>query len=127
MLEALWRHPGETSVRNLKESFPGVAYTTLMTTLDRLYKKGILERSKRGRAFLYVTRFTRTGLRTYLAADAFDSLLGSGSSPRALRPLLSTFVEAVSRRDALLLDELEEMIRAQRREREEESSEEKTR
>ena len=45
---------GETSVSELGTAFGEIyAYTTLMTTLDRLYKKGLLARRKHGRAFLY--------------------------------------------------------------------------
>ena len=114
VLECLWRRPGETSVRRLQESFPGAAYTTLMTTLDRLFKKGLLERTRRGKAFHYVTLFTRAGLREHLAKGAIARILGSGPGKGAVRPILSTFVEAVSRKDALLLDELEALIRAER-------------
>jgi predicted transcriptional regulator len=117
VLEALWSEPQATSVRALQERFPRVAYTTLMTTLDRLYKKGVLERERQGRAFLYRTRATREDLDGDLASGAIDGLLGSSPSRAALRPLLSSFVEAVSRRDAELLDELEQMIRSQRGQR----------
>ena len=40
-------------VRELTPDFPDIAYTTLMTTLDRLYRKGVLAREKQGRAFVY--------------------------------------------------------------------------
>jgi predicted transcriptional regulator len=115
-LEALWRRAEPASVRSLQRDLAGVAYTTLMTTLDRLYKKGVLERERRGRAFHYAPRFDRKGLRAHLAADAIEALLGGGRG--AIRPVLSSFVEAVSRRDALLLDELERLVR-ERRAREE--------
>lgn len=122
VLEVLWRRGGEASVRDLEPDFPDSAYTTLMTTLDRLHKKGVLERSKSGRAYLYAPRFSREGLQSYLAADAFDALLGGTSSPASARPLLTSFVDAVSRRDALLLDELERLVREKRREAGEEET-----
>jgi len=53
VLEALWRRGEDASVRDLMPEFPQAAYTTLMTTLDRLHRKGVLERRKDGRAFLY--------------------------------------------------------------------------
>jgi predicted transcriptional regulator len=51
VLEQVWqRH--EVSVRDVFIAFgESVAYTTLMTTLDRLYKKRLLSRRKDGRAF----------------------------------------------------------------------------
>jgi predicted transcriptional regulator len=103
-------------VRELQKSFPGVAYTTLMTTLDRLYKKGVLSRRKLGRAFLYAPLTSREGLEQMIAAEALDAILGSFESRTSMRPILSSFVEAVSRRDELFLDELEELVRARRRE-----------
>ena len=36
-----------------------IAYTTVMTTLDRLFKKGLLDRRQVGRAFLYSAALTR--------------------------------------------------------------------
>ena len=114
VLERLWSFGRETSVRELQSGFEGQpAYTTLMTTLDRLFKKGLLERRREGRAFLYRPRVTRDQLRQDLAADVIDSLLGQG--PEAARPVLSTFIEAVEVRDAALLDELESLIRERRR------------
>jgi predicted transcriptional regulator len=112
-LEALWRRGDEASVRDLQAEFPNTAYTTLMTTLDRLHRKGVLDRVKTGRAFAYCTRYTREELRVGLAEDALGRILGPGVSPR---PILSCFVEAVSRRDRALLDELERLVREKRRE-----------
>lgn len=114
VLEALW-DGGDASVRDLQASFPDTAYTTLMTTLDRLHRKGVLDRMKAGRAFVYRPRFTPEGLRGSLLAHVLGVLLGRDR--RALEPVLSHFVEAVSDRDAALLDELERLVREKRRER----------
>jgi predicted transcriptional regulator len=114
VLERLWAMGREASVRELQQGFAGQpAYTTLMTTLDRLFKKGLLERRRLGRAFLYRPRVTPDQLRQDLAADVIDSLLGQG--PEAARPVLSTFIDAVEGRDAALLDELASLIRERRR------------
>ena len=54
MMERIWRS-GEISVRDVHAEFANrLAYTTVMTTMDRLYKKGMLQRRKVGKAFLYV-------------------------------------------------------------------------
>ncbi len=111
VLEALWRRDDASSVRDLQADFPSTAYTTLMTTLDRLHRKGVLERVKAGRAFLYRTRYTRDELRLGLAENALGAILGPDVSTR---PLLSFLVEAVSRRDEALLDELERLVRQKR-------------
>jgi predicted transcriptional regulator len=114
VLEALWKAGRAAAVRDIQEFFPEVAYTTLMTTLDRLYKKQVLSRRKAGRAFLYAPVSSREGLEQLVAAKALDAILSSFGSPETIRPVLSTFVEAVSRRDDLLLDELEKLVRARR-------------
>lgn len=115
VMEALWSREEEARVRDLLDEFPGVAYTTLMTTLDRLHKKGLLARRRSGRAFAYTPVSSRAGLEMSLAGRAIDDLVASFSHPSTFRPLLSTFVDAVSRRDELALDHLEAVVRARRR------------
>lgn len=39
-----------------------IAYTTVMTVMDNLFKKGYLERTKRGRAYCYIPRYTQEEL-----------------------------------------------------------------
>jgi predicted transcriptional regulator len=114
VLDALWRRGSEASVRDVQADFPGAAYTTLMTTMDRLHRKGVLDRQKSGRAFVYRPRFSREALETAAAERALGAFLEGSSA----RPVLSYLVDAVSRDDGQLLDELERLIRAKRREQE---------
>lgn len=114
VLEALWARPAAVSVRDLQPVFPDIAYTTLMTTLDRLFRKGVLERQKRGRAFYYAARLTRPELESARAAEALDIALRG--DPAALGPLMSFFVQAVGDRDRELLDELEALVQSRRAE-----------
>ncbi len=113
VLEALWRRGSRGSVRDVHADFSGAAYTTLMTTMERLHRKGILARERAGRAFVYEARFSREALETAAAARALGPLLKGDSA----RPILSYLVEAVSREDKQLLDELELLVQAKRRER----------
>ena len=113
MLESLWRRGSPSSVRDVCEDYPECAYTTLMTTLDRLYRKGVLERERAGRAFLYRTRYSRSEIEALLTANALDALLGH--EREALRPALSFLVDAFGTRDETLLDELEALVRERRR------------
>ena len=116
LLERMWALGREVTVRELQESLGGsLAYTTLMTTMDRLFKKRLLGRRRDGRAFVYAPRITPDQLRQDVAADLIGSLLGQGAA--AARPVMSTFIDAVGERDARLLDELEVLIRQKRRER----------
>ena len=112
VLEALWRAETPQNVRDLQPSFSGVAYTTLMTTLDRLHRKGVLDREKSGRAFLYRPRYTRDELLSGLAGQALEAVFGSRAAD--LQPILSFFVETVSRQDRESLAALERLV-AERR------------
>jgi predicted transcriptional regulator len=114
VLEAMWRQTHPATVRDLQASFPNCAYTTLMTTLDRLHKKGVLTRVKSGRAFAYEPKFARKDLEIRLAARSVEELLGAARGRTALEPLLSCFIDAVSERDRLLLDDLERLLKAKR-------------
>jgi predicted transcriptional regulator len=64
-LRALWSL-GEGNVKAVQqivaESRP-LAYTTIMTVLDRLVRKGMLARRKVGRSFAYVPQATRDAAR----------------------------------------------------------------
>ena len=114
VLEALWKLDREASVRDLRGAIDGAfAYTTLMTTVDRLYKKGLVGRRSEGRAYVYKPLFTRAELRAEVAADVIDGLLGEGS--HAARPILSAFIDRVEARDEALLDELQTLIEKKRR------------
>jgi len=113
MLDALWAR-GNGTVRELVEACCGdLAYTTVMTTLDRLFKKGLLTRSEEGRAFRYVPRFSRDELRRETAGHAFRQLLDA--TPASSLPL-SFLVEILSERDAQLLNDLQKLVERKRRE-----------
>ena len=88
------------------------AYTTVMTTLDRLYKKGLLSRATEGRAFRYSPRQSPAELQRVAAVAGIRQLLRS--SDASAMPL-SYLVEALSDHDAQLLDELQELVERKRR------------
>jgi predicted transcriptional regulator len=113
MLDALWAR-GSATVRELIEGgCQELAYTTVMTTLDRLFKKGLLTRSEEGRAFRYAPRFSREDLHREAAGHALRQLLDA--SPASSLPL-SFMVEIVGERDAQLLDDLRKLVECKRRE-----------
>ena len=112
VLEAVWGSDADVSVRDLQPQFPDIAYTTLMTTLDRLHRKDVLRRVKHGRAFRYTARLTRAELESSLAAGAVRAAIKGDEA--ALRPLMSYFVDAVGEHDRDMLDELEALVRTRR-------------
>src|ERR1044072_6939473 len=114
VLDQTWsRH--ETRVRDVYLAFgETIAYTTLMTTLDRLYKKRLLDRRKDGRAFVYSPAVSREEFEHGIREDVIDGLLGDGAE--GVRPVLACIVETVSENDRQLLDELERLIKDKKRE-----------
>jgi predicted transcriptional regulator len=98
LLELLWAQERAVTVRHIRSAFPALAYTTLMTTLDRLYRKGLLVRHKDGRAFAYAPRCTRDALLGELAAGHVTELLGrSGQSAVCCLPWCALSVEPMPR------------------------------
>jgi predicted transcriptional regulator len=110
VMDILWSR-GQTCVRDavtlLKRP---LAYTTVMTTLDRLFKKGLLDRFKEDRAFFYTPRFSRTEWEAKRAGDLLTNMFSGKSNDL----LISCLVDAVGSQDAALLDQLEKKIRLKR-------------
>jgi len=113
-LDAVWRL-GRARVRDVRMALDhAAAYTTVMTVLDRLYKKGVLDRERAGRAYVYSAAASPEQLQSSLAMGLLKRLLGRG--PEAASPVLSNLVDAVGERDRQLLDELDRLVRQKRRE-----------
>jgi len=73
-LKALWGM-GEGTVRDVRDVMVGnrnLAYTTVMTVLDRLEKRGGVSRRKQGRSFVYVPRLSRDELRRCAVKEIVD-------------------------------------------------------
>lgn len=114
VLEETWRL-GEVSVRDIYRSFDEkIAYTTLMTTLDRLFKKNLLERRKDGRAFLYSALVSQQDFDLGIKEDVVDGLLGHGAGQ--VQPVLACIVDTISERDRELLDELDRLVQEKKKE-----------
>jgi predicted transcriptional regulator len=112
LLQDIWTR-GHATVRELLEDGKlSIAYTTVMTTLDRLYKKNLLTRVAEGRAFRYSPAVTQEEMQRAAAGHAIRQLLESGSDALPL----SYLVEAVTEHDIQLLDELQQLVEQKRRE-----------
>jgi predicted transcriptional regulator len=112
VMEIIWQVEA-ASVREVQQRLPRTpAYTTVMTTLDRLFKKGFVARTREGRGFVYHAAHTREQVESAVAAGLLTGFLGAGDRAR---PVLSNLVDVVAEQDAGLLDELEELVRQKRR------------
>lgn len=111
-MSIVWDRAAEASVWDVTRALGRkLAYTTVMTTLDRLYKKGLLARRREGRAFLYRARYGEAELATAAGAGLVGELLGRLDAG----PLLASLVDAVSDHDRALLDDLERLVKKRKR------------
>jgi predicted transcriptional regulator len=111
VMELLWRTPRQTvsDVEGNLNHARKLAHTTVLTTLDRMFRKGYLTREKEGKAFVYAPRYTRQEFERGMAEEVFGAILkGVGD------PALSTFVDMVGE-DTEQLDKLEALIREKRK------------
>jgi predicted transcriptional regulator len=111
LLEFLWAQAHAVTVRDAQIALPELAYTTIMTTLDRLHRKGLLVRHKDDRAFAYRPRCTRDEMLSELASGHLTDLLRASQRSTIV---LSRLVRAVGGTDAALLDELDALLQAER-------------
>ncbi len=112
LLGEVWARSNATVRELIDYAQLDMAYTTVMTTLDRLYKKGLLRRTEENRAFRYFPLVSKEELQRQAAGQAIQQLLASG--PASLP--LSYLVEAVTDHDQQLLDELQKLVEDKRRE-----------
>jgi predicted transcriptional regulator len=114
VMEVLWER-GDSSVRAVVEKLDRrLAYTTVMTTLDRLFKKDLLNRYKLNRSFVYSPQLSRREWEQKRAVEIVADFLAGPEPSREL--LLSCFLDVVGKQDAALLDELEKKVRMKRKE-----------
>src|ERR1700683_3809140 len=70
---------GQATVREIRDLLAERrprAYTTIMTIMDRLARKGVVERVKVGRAYVYRARLTAEEARTQAVGQVLEQLLG---------------------------------------------------
>jgi predicted transcriptional regulator len=101
IMDRLWQRGRPMLVRDMVEELSGdrpLAYTTVMTVMENLHRKGWLRRERDGRAWRYEPTGSRSGYTAALMNDALAT-----SSDR--RTALAHFVMQMSPRDAALLRE----------------------
>lgn len=113
VMDVLWSQPGQT-VTGVEEQLRQqreIAHTTVLTTLDRMHRKGYLTREKQVKAFVYSPRYTRAEFERMVAQEVLGALIGNFTEPA-----LSTFVDLIGD-DDVALDQLEARIQEKRRQR----------
>lgn len=116
MLRLLWEHP-EQDVKTIFAALPQgrhLSLNTVQSTLERLFRKQLLQREKRGRAYVYRPALDR--------GEFLGKLLGGVIAKvhtGTLSPILSGFVDFADSISDDSLSELEQLIAAKRQQREE--------
>jgi predicted transcriptional regulator len=107
IMDRLWDQGRPMLVREMVEALHGdrpLAYTTVMTVMENLHRKGWLRRERDGRAWRYEPTGSRSG---YTAALMNEALATSNDR----RTALAHFVLQMSPHDAALLREALEQAR----------------
>ncbi|MFI6532041.1 BlaI/MecI/CopY family transcriptional regulator [Nonomuraea sp. NPDC050547] len=100
IMDLLWSSRRPTSVRDVLEVLRAeraIAYTTVMTVMDKLHTKGLLKRKPAGKAYLYDVVATKEA---YIAGLMRETLAGSGNHAATL----VHFLEQLSPQEATALE-----------------------
>ena len=110
VMSRLWEHPDVTA-REIHSRLQSrdLALTTILTVLDRLHRKGLVDRERIGRAFTFRPAVGKGDFEAQVTHDVLQGLLKESS-----RPILNTFVDLVAS-DEALLDELEQLVREKKK------------
>ena len=110
ILAEVWSRKSLTVRELVEDGKIRLAYTTVMTTLDRLFKKGLLDRAEEGRAFRYSATCAPEEVQRLVAVTGVRRWIES-TRPSSLP--LSYFVEAIGAHDAML-NELRVLVEQKR-------------
>ncbi|WFE67713.1 BlaI/MecI/CopY family transcriptional regulator [Thiomicrospira sp. R3] len=107
VLECLWQLE-QASVKEVYEqagSARGISSNTIQSTLERLYRKDLLARSKQGREYIYTPQVTREDLMANLIHDVFGRFNSNSQSS------VAAILQAAETLDQSTLDALEQEIK----------------
>lgn len=110
-MRVVWAYPSVTA-REVCDRLTGQrerAYTTVMTTLDRLHRKGLLDRRKDGQAWRYAARLSQPEFERGLADQLAAKILADHGDTA-----LAAFVDAVEQVDEVLLEKLARLVATRR-------------
>src|SRR5215472_19099215 len=88
-MDRVWEHDGPVTVRQLFDELRrerAIAYTTVMSTMDNLHRKGWLARDKDGKAYRYTAVASRD---EYSARLMREAMAGAGDTEAVLTHFLA--------------------------------------
>lgn len=111
IMKIVWKSE-EVTVREVYEELrlkKKLAYTTVMTIMNRLVEKNLLRRESRGNAFAYTPTISENEFANQVVSEVLDGLLEDFADPA-----LSHIVESLSSKDTQKLKRLEQLIQERR-------------
>jgi predicted transcriptional regulator len=112
IMDRMWARRRPASVREVLEDLRTgreIAYTTVMTVMDKLFKKGLLKRQPVGKAYVYETVLSKEA---YTAQLMRETLAGSGNQAATL----VHFLERLSPEESAALESALQVFPQRRRE-----------
>ena len=112
VLQYLWSsvEADAKQVHSILGETRGISVNTIQSTLDRLFKKDLLSRTKLGHAYLYRTKVDREALLAKLITNVTSDFVEEGE-----HSLIAAFSSASANLDDAQLDKLEQFIEQQRK------------
>ena len=109
VMRVLWEIE-ECSVREVQQLLHRkIAYTTVLTTLDRLFHKKLVKRRVQGQSFIYTPKGSREQFARLVAENTLRQYLRTPNSSREL--LLSCLVKGLVRHDTRLVANVDHALR----------------
>jgi len=113
VMEVVWSRGDPVTVRDVYEILRrenDIAYTTVMTILSNLHKKGLLKRTQDGQAYVYTATQSKAEFVQSKVATLLDTLL-----ERFSEPALAHLMKRIEKSDPERLAELERIVAERRR------------
>ncbi len=112
VMEHLWRH-GASSAKDVHRALGdrrGIKLNTIQSTMDRLFRKRMLQREKVSHAYVYTHAVSREELSTRVIGEVLETLAGGETGV-----MLTAFANLAEREGDEALVQLEELIAKKRR------------
>lgn len=111
VMEHLWSH-GPSDVKAVHRAVGvrrRITLNTVQSTMERLHRKGLLDREKVSHAYVYSARQSREEHGASVVEEVVSRVLGGQTEP-----MLAAFVDVAARAGKEHLDRLEELVVARR-------------
>lgn len=112
VMDALW-DKGEVTGREVFEEIGRVrplAFTTILTVMDRLLKKGLIRRAKRGRLFVYTAAMSKDDFVKQVSHEVLQGIMDISASSAA-----SSFVDILYKTSPQEVERLSRLIEERKR------------